>query len=63
MAGRKPCLALIRVGDDPASISYVRKKEKTAAEIGVSGRVLSQTTVNGTDYVLREVTIPPGELR
>jgi len=40
LPGRKPCLALVRVGDDPASISYVRKKEKTAAEIGVTGRVI-----------------------
>lgn len=38
--GRKPCLALVRVGDDPASVSYVRKKEQTAAEIGVEGRVI-----------------------
>lgn len=40
LPGRKPCLALVRVGDDPASISYVRKKEKTAAEIGVTSRVI-----------------------
>ena len=40
LPGRKPCLALVRVGDDPASISYVRKKETTAAEIGVTGRVI-----------------------
>ncbi len=39
-AGRKPCLALVRVGDDPASVSYVKKKEKTAAEIGVESRVI-----------------------
>ncbi|AWI09173.1 bifunctional methylenetetrahydrofolate dehydrogenase/methenyltetrahydrofolate cyclohydrolase FolD [Ereboglobus luteus] len=38
--GRKPCIALVRVGDDPASISYVRKKEKTSAEIGISSRVI-----------------------
>jgi len=37
---RKPCIALIRVGDDAASISYVRKKEKTAAEIGLVSRVI-----------------------
>ena len=35
LPGRKPCLALVRVGDDPASVSYVRGKEKTAAEIGI----------------------------
>ena len=40
IAGRKPGLALIRVGDDAASISYVRKKEKTAAEIGVTSRII-----------------------
>lgn len=40
LPGRKPCLALVRVGEDPASISYVKKKEKTAAEIGLTSRVL-----------------------
>lgn len=40
LPGRKPCLALVRVGEDPASVSYVRQKEKTAAEIGIVGRVL-----------------------
>ncbi len=30
---------LVRVGDDPASVSYVRKKEKTAAEIGLTSRL------------------------
>ena len=38
--GRKPCLALVRVGEDPASVSYVKKKEKTAAEIGVTSRII-----------------------
>ena len=39
-SGRPPCLALVRVGDDPASVSYVKKKEKTAAEIGVTSRII-----------------------
>jgi methylenetetrahydrofolate dehydrogenase (NADP+) / methenyltetrahydrofolate cyclohydrolase len=51
LPGRKPCLALVRVGDDPASVSYVRKKEVTAAEIGVTGRV-----------ILPPATISPAEL-
>ncbi|MDB6095638.1 MAG: Methenyltetrahydrofolate cyclohydrolase [Verrucomicrobia bacterium] len=38
--GRKPCLALVRVGEDPASVSYVRKKEKTAEEIGITGKMI-----------------------
>lgn len=40
ISGRKPCIALVRVGEDPASVSYVKKKEKTAAEIGVTSRVI-----------------------
>ena len=40
ITGRKPCIALVRVGDDPASVSYVKKKEKTAAEIGLTSRVI-----------------------
>jgi methylenetetrahydrofolate dehydrogenase (NADP+)/methenyltetrahydrofolate cyclohydrolase len=40
ISGRKPCIVLVRVGDDPASVSYVRKKERTAAEIGIDGRVI-----------------------
>ena len=33
--GPKPTVAFIRVGDDPASVSYVRKKQKTAENIGI----------------------------
>ncbi len=40
LSGRKPCIALVRVGDDPASVSYVKKKDLTAAEIGITSRVI-----------------------
>ena len=40
LTGRKPCIALVRVGDDPASVSYVKKKEKTSAEIGIESRLI-----------------------
>lgn len=40
LPGRKPCLALVRIGEDPASISYVRKKDQTAAEIGITSRLI-----------------------
>ncbi|MFF4120025.1 cupin domain-containing protein [Streptomyces sp. NPDC001714] len=33
----------------------------TPAGPGVTGRVISQTTVGDTDYVLREITVPPGQ--
>ena len=32
-------MAFIRVGEDPASVSYVRKKEKTAERIGIESRL------------------------
>jgi methylenetetrahydrofolate dehydrogenase (NADP+)/methenyltetrahydrofolate cyclohydrolase len=35
----RPCIAFVRVGEDPASISYVNKKNKTAAEIGMVPRL------------------------
>ena len=37
---RKPCVAFLRVGEDPASVSYVSKKQKTAAKIGIESRLL-----------------------
>ncbi len=40
LKGRKPCIALVRVGNDPASVSYVSKKEKTSAEIGLTSRII-----------------------
>ena len=33
--GPKPCIAFIRVGEDPASVSYVRGKNRTAEAIGI----------------------------
>ena len=40
LPGRPPCLALVRAGEDPASISYVKKKEKTSADIGIASRLI-----------------------
>ena len=49
-AGRKPCIALVRLGEDPASVSYVKKKEKTAAEIGITSRIiLPPITISQTE--------------
>ena len=36
---RRPCVAFIRVGEDPASVSYVKKKERVAGEIGIENRL------------------------
>ncbi len=40
LPGRRPCIALVRVGEDPASVSYVAKKQKTSAEIGIESRLI-----------------------
>ena len=36
--GRRPCLAVVIVGDDPASHTYVRSKIEAAAFVGIEGR-------------------------
>ncbi len=36
--GVRPCLAVVLVGDDPASASYVRMKERDCAEVGIESR-------------------------
>lgn len=36
--GIQPCLAVVLVGDDPASASYVRMKERDCAEVGIESR-------------------------
>ena len=38
--GRKPCLAVIIVGDNPASRSYVRGKIKAAGYVGMDSRLV-----------------------
>lgn len=37
-AGIEPCLAVILVGDNPASVSYVTGKQKALAEVGMKDR-------------------------
>jgi methylenetetrahydrofolate dehydrogenase (NADP+)/methenyltetrahydrofolate cyclohydrolase len=38
--GVKPCLSTILLGEDPASISYINKKQRAAAELGIVTRDL-----------------------
>lgn len=46
ISGTKPVIAVVRVGEDPASVSYVRKKQKTAERIGMGSQlhILPETT-------------------
>ena len=53
---QKPCVAFVRVGEDPASVSYVRKKEKTAAKVGIASRLLVFPESITEDQLLKEIS-------
>ncbi len=52
---RPPGLAVILVGDDPASHVYVRSKLKRAAEVGFTSRIVRLETGVGEAEVLAEI--------
>lgn len=49
---KKPFLTIIRVGDNPASESYVRGKTKDAAEIGFQSEVIVLEATTAQDELL-----------
>ena len=53
--GSKPCVVFIRIGEDAASVSYVRKKEKIAASIGIKSRLKILPENITQDQLLNEV--------
>lgn len=75
-AGRAPGLAVILVGDDPASQVYVRNKEKACAEVGIQSfpyrlpadtaqreleHRISQLNINDdVDGILLQLPLPAG---
>ncbi|HSZ06490.1 MAG TPA: bifunctional 5,10-methylenetetrahydrofolate dehydrogenase/5,10-methenyltetrahydrofolate cyclohydrolase [Solirubrobacteraceae bacterium] len=40
-AGRRPCLAAVLVGDDPASVTYVKMKRAGSERVGIEPRLIS----------------------
>jgi methylenetetrahydrofolate dehydrogenase (NADP+)/methenyltetrahydrofolate cyclohydrolase len=52
--GVQPCLAVVLVGDDPASKIYVRSKERRAAEIGIETRD-SRLSATTTEELLQHI--------
>ncbi|AZQ39720.1 cupin domain-containing protein [Streptomyces cyaneochromogenes] len=44
-----------------ATVLVAGPAQATPPGPGVTGRIISQKTVGDTDYILREVTIPPGQ--
>ncbi|MEK9633748.1 MAG: bifunctional 5,10-methylenetetrahydrofolate dehydrogenase/5,10-methenyltetrahydrofolate cyclohydrolase [Opitutae bacterium] len=53
----KPCVAFVRVGEDPASVSYVRKKEKTAGQIGIESKLLVFPETISQEGLLHEIEV------
>ena len=53
--GVVPCLAVILVGDNPASRVYVNGKEKDCIECGIESRVIRMPETTAQDELLREV--------
>ena len=53
--GRPPCLAAVLVGDDPASVTYVRMKERRSASAGIASRVVRLPSASTTAEVVAAV--------
>ena len=51
----KPHVVFVRVGDDPASISYVKKKENTAHSIGIDASLITFPTSITQNELLAEI--------
>ncbi|WP_028573888.1 bifunctional methylenetetrahydrofolate dehydrogenase/methenyltetrahydrofolate cyclohydrolase FolD [Desulfonatronovibrio hydrogenovorans] len=60
--GRKPGLAVILVGQDPASAVYVRNKEKNCHEVGISSfgyRLDSDTSQSDLEDLIQKLNLDP----
>ena len=53
--GRKPCLAVILVGDNPASLSYVKSKNKAAHEVGFDYKQIDLDEKMSEDELIAEI--------
>ena len=61
-AGRAPCLAVILVGDDPASQTYVRNKEKACADAAIetaSHRLPANATQQEVEALIARLNADP----
>lgn len=59
---RKPCLAVILAGDDPASMSYVKGKEKACESVGVENRTFylpEDVTQDKLEALIRKCNADP----
>jgi methylenetetrahydrofolate dehydrogenase (NADP+)/methenyltetrahydrofolate cyclohydrolase len=56
-AGRAPGLAVVLVGENPASQVYVRSKTKTAAELGIYSETITPDASITTDELLKQIQV------
>jgi methylenetetrahydrofolate dehydrogenase (NADP+)/methenyltetrahydrofolate cyclohydrolase len=53
--GRRPCLAAMLVGDDPASVTYVKMKRARCEHVGIEPRLISLPKTAGTTEAVKAV--------
>lgn len=53
--GPPPCVAFVRVGEDPASVYYVGSKQKKAASVGIESRLLTFPDSISETALLKEI--------
>ena len=53
--GMKPCLAVIIVGEDPASKVYVRNKERACRQLGMDSILLRLPETTSQEELIRRV--------
>ncbi|AEY93423.1 methylenetetrahydrofolate dehydrogenase and methenyltetrahydrofolate cyclohydrolase [Streptomyces hygroscopicus subsp. jinggangensis 5008] len=61
--GTAPCLATVLVGEDPASVTYVRMKQNRSRKAGIESRHVALPATTTTDELvttLRELSADPG---
>ncbi|MGN5239347.1 bifunctional 5,10-methylenetetrahydrofolate dehydrogenase/5,10-methenyltetrahydrofolate cyclohydrolase [Rhodococcus sp. SJ-3] len=54
--GRRPCLATVIVGDDPASHTYVRMKRNRCGSVGIESRYVELPIDTTTTTLIAEIT-------
>jgi methylenetetrahydrofolate dehydrogenase (NADP+)/methenyltetrahydrofolate cyclohydrolase len=55
-SGRRPCLAAVLVGDDPASVTYVSMKQKRSEKAGIESRLVSLPATATTSDLVAAIT-------
>ncbi len=55
MPGRRPCLAVIIVGDNPASQIYVQRKTQACADVGMTSSKIQLPATASEDELLAEI--------